>query len=162
MQKPVLHRHADGSAHYTHCCGEEAGRPYRFEWLQKRRFYVGPHHSRTGRAVTVSALGLAAAGFAATMLVSPPKSIATASPDPSSRCLQMEQAVRPWFDREVARRARMSVAADQADFNRMLLTYQSAHTLCMAGRVRDAENKLKRLEVTIAALAERYPPRDED
>ncbi|GJD51237.1 hypothetical protein OPKNFCMD_3989 [Methylobacterium crusticola] len=37
MKHPILHRHPDGSAHYTHCYGENDRRPYRFEWQRPAR-----------------------------------------------------------------------------------------------------------------------------
>ncbi|ACL57024.1 hypothetical protein [Methylobacterium nodulans] len=162
MQKPISYRHADGSAHYSHCYPEDVSRLPRFEWAASRRAKRSGRRLRTALRLFGSAFALATAAFWATMLVSPPTSEATAISERAAQCAQIEQTVRPWLDREVARRARVSVAAGQADFNSMLLSYQFAHAQCMSGRVRDAENNLKRLDVMIAALADRYAPQDED
>ncbi|ACA17278.1 hypothetical protein M446_2855 [Methylobacterium sp. 4-46] len=162
MQKPVAHRHNDGSAHYSYCYPEDGNRLTRFEWQVSRQTVETKQRSRTALSLFGSALGLATAAFWVTMLVSPPTSEATAASEPSARCAQVEQTVRPWLDREVARRARVGVTAGQAEFNSMLLSYQSAHAQCMSGRVRSAESNLKRLEVQIAALADRSTSQDED
>ncbi|ACL56565.1 hypothetical protein [Methylobacterium nodulans] len=161
MQKPIAHQHADGSAHYSYCHPEDILGMPRFEWTASRRAKRLGQRSRTALRLFGSAFALATAAFWATMLVSPPTSEATAVTEPAAHCAQIEQAVRPWFDREVGRRARLHVSAGLTDFNTMLLWYRSAHTQCMSGKVRDAENNLRRLETMITALADRYAPQDE-
>src|SRR4051794_39214468 len=86
MQRPTLHQHVDGSAHYTYCHGEDDRRPYRFEWQRPRQRVARPRRTRSGWVLLLSGFGVAAAMFWTTMLVSPPTSEATASLTASAQC----------------------------------------------------------------------------
>ncbi|WP_407525944.1 hypothetical protein [Methylobacterium oryzisoli] len=74
MKTPILHRHADGTAHYSHCYAEYAPTPHRFAWQAPRRT------TPVGRRVRIvlTTFVLAAAVFWATMPTTPPNTHAKA------------------------------------------------------------------------------------
>lgn len=162
MQTPIAHRHADGSAHFSYCCPEDLDPYPRFAWQRRRPAGSRGPRSRTALGLFGAAFAVATAAFWATMLISPPVSVATAVAEPARRCALMEQTVRPWVDREAARRARVRVLADQATFNELLLRYQSAHGQCLSGKIREAESTLRHLEAIIIARADKLVLRDDD
>jgi len=155
MQRPILHRHPDGSGHYTYCCGEDNRQPYRFEWLRPRRLAARPRRTKSGWALLISGFGLATAMFWSTMLVSPPTSEATASLTASTWCSDMERPVRLWLDKEIQHRAQVSNVTGHDNFHQMLLWYRSAHTQCAAGDARGADGNFKALERMVAEVAAR-------
>ncbi|WFT78921.1 MULTISPECIES: hypothetical protein [unclassified Methylobacterium] len=154
MQTPIFHRHRDGSSHISHCYPERGPVPVRLAWQPPCPVTPEERRGRTVLSVSGSALALATAAFWATMLLAPPVSEATAGlrfPEP---CAAMEHHVRPWFEREIARRARVAAAPGQSDFNALLLDYRAAQAQCRAGRGRAADQAIASLDRRIVALSD--------
>ncbi|MGY2051831.1 hypothetical protein [Methylobacterium sp. JK268] len=164
MQSPVLHRHRDGSCHVSHCHPEQQPGAVRFAWQVPAAPRARGRLPRRGTVLGAfgSALALATGAFWATMLVDPPTSEATSGTQVPAACQQMEQRVRPWFEREAAHRARLGAAAGQGEFNLLLLSYQSARAQCRAGAVGDAERRFAPLERLVLARAAQGLPREDD
>ncbi|ACL61298.1 hypothetical protein [Methylobacterium nodulans] len=158
MHNAWLHRHGDGSIHYTHCCTEAVECLPAFERPDLPRKAGARLRAAAGAAV--AALGLATVAFWITMLSTPPVSRA-ALPPKADLCWTAGHAVRTAIDAEVARRARIGSAPGQAEFNGLLLWTRSAESACAAGRTREALREFKALEQMIAARSVRHEPEED-
>lgn len=155
-QNPVLHRHVDGSVHYTHCHGE-----YDATLDARARICLAPSEPRRHGQLRLFGLpfSIATAAFCSVMLFSPPLTQAHNTPARLAPCLTAAGEVAPWFEREIRRRAGLSNASfERGGFKMMLLDYQSAQGQCAAGRVEAAVQGYRQLAERVAALFERDEP----
>ncbi|WP_157182143.1 hypothetical protein [Methylobacterium sp. WSM2598] len=127
-QKPISQMHDGGYSRVSYCHPEFISLLHRFAWQSSSCVAGSNQRFRTVLGVCGSACALATGAFWSTMLMAPLKSGATYGVQPEARCVQLDHVLRPWFDREVVRRARVSTAAGQTEFNSMLLPFQAAHT----------------------------------
>lgn len=156
LQNSVLHRHADGSVHYTHCHGE-----YDASCDARARVWIAkPGRRPPGRLRLFGlSLGIATAAFWGVMLLSPPLTEAHNTPARLAPCLTAAGEVGPWFEREIRRRAGLSNAAfERGGFKKLMLDYRSAQGQCAAGRVEAAVQTYHQLAERLAALYERIEP----
>ncbi|MGH1571069.1 hypothetical protein ACRAWG_10695 [Methylobacterium sp. P31] len=156
LQRPVPHRHADGSVHYTHCHGEyDATLDV---WAHV--CVAEPGRDRHGRLRLFGlSLGTATAAFWGVILLAPPVTQAHNTPARLAPCLAAAGQVAPWFEREIRRRAGLGNAAfERGGFKMMLLDYQSAQGQCAAGRVEAAVRGYRQLAARVTALSERDEP----